>query len=76
MNVSQIISKFGGARPLARLLDFPPTTVGNWKIRNSIPAKYQATILKAAQKQGLNIGPEDLIAAAKPKTNGNSHATK
>lgn len=73
MNVSQIISKFGGARPLARLLGYPPTTVQNWEIRQSIPTKHQAIILNAAKKSGVDIKPEHLIPSLKRNGNGNGH---
>lgn len=59
--VSEIISKFGGIRPMARMLSYPPSTVSNWENRNSIPARHQRHILDVAKENKISIKPIDLI---------------
>ncbi len=65
MNVSHIIMKFGGVRPLARLLGYPPSTVQNWETRGTIPAKHQQPILDIGVKHKIDITPNDFFSSAK-----------
>ena len=72
MNAKNIISMFGGIRPLARLLGYPPSTVQNWERRNSIPAKQQQKLLLTGIETGLKITPNDFFnipPSKKPKNN-------
>ena len=48
MTAAEIIDELGGALALSRSLSLPPTTVGNWRARNSIPARYHHAVLAAA----------------------------
>lgn len=58
-----VISQFGGIRPLARALGHRThTTVQGWWLRGSIPARQQAYVLAAARSSGIPIRAEDLIA--------------
>jgi hypothetical protein len=56
--VDRIISKFGGIRPLARLIDKPPSTISSWKIKGTIPDKYKPEVLEAAMREELDLKPE------------------
>lgn len=68
MDTNHIISKFGGIRPLARLLDCPVSTVQNWITRHSIPAWQQLRILEIGKKNGVEITPDDFfLPVKKPK---------
>lgn len=46
MSIAEIIDLLGGPTPVGSAIDVPPTTVGNWKARKSIPARYHAAIIK------------------------------
>lgn len=46
MTIAEIIDMLGGPTPVGAAIDVPPTTVGNWKARKSIPARYHAAIIK------------------------------
>ena len=56
-----VIARFGGARALARLLEFPPTTVQGWYERGVIPAWRQPAVLLAASSAGLALSPRDFF---------------
>ena len=58
---STIINALGGTCEVARILGVLPSAVSNWKLRGSIPAKYARTLIKAADKKGLDMKYEDLI---------------
>ena len=59
----EIIDKFGGQSALARLLGKGQSTVQHWYV-NGIPAKWQKPILELAQKQEINLQPEDFFDKA------------
>jgi hypothetical protein len=61
-NAHHIIELFGGTRPMARVMDLPPTTVQAWKRSGYIPARKQADVLDAAEREGIPLTPADLIA--------------
>ena len=46
--VADIIDAMGGVIPASTKLFLPQTTVGNWKARNSIPARYHHAVLSAS----------------------------
>ncbi|WP_373455191.1 carph-isopro domain-containing protein [Rhodobacter aestuarii] len=48
---------------MARDLGQKYTTVVSWRDRGSIPAKYDAAIIKAANKRGKRVTPDDLFRA-------------
>lgn len=60
MTAPDIIDALGGALALAKLLDLPPTTVGNWRSRKSIPARYHHAVLEAG---GGKITAEQIVLA-------------
>jgi NAD(P)H-hydrate epimerase len=75
--VAKIIQRFGGIRPMARILTraagrrVPPTTVQGWAQRGIIPASRQGDVLAAAKAEGLALGPEDFFdAAPEPRATG------
>jgi hypothetical protein len=61
MNSDRIISKFGGTRPLAKLLGCPATTVQNWIDRRNIPSKRVASIVQAAIESGVELALTDFF---------------
>jgi NAD(P)H-hydrate epimerase len=56
-----ILSRFGGVRALARVLDLPATTVQGWYERGVIPARRQADLLAAAARAGIPLGADDFF---------------
>lgn len=65
--IASLIQKFGGVRGAARALGRPPSTVQHWKDVGLIPSHAQADVLEAARLLGLDVRPEDIIAAPVPK---------
>ncbi|WP_440978590.1 carph-isopro domain-containing protein [Sphingomonas pseudosanguinis] len=62
MKVRSIIRLFGGIRPMARALGHAThSTVQGWWLRDTIPAKRQAEVLRAARRAGLQLSANDLI---------------
>ena len=56
------IERFGGLSALARALGHKHvTTVQGWKERGFIPARQQADVLRAAEREGFDLTPADLI---------------
>jgi hypothetical protein len=60
MTASDIIDALGGPTAIGTALNLPPTTVGNWKGRNSIPARYHAAVLKLSNG---TLTAEQIVAA-------------
>ena len=57
-----IIDRFGGISALARALGHKhPTTVQGWKDRGVIPARQQAVVLKAAQREEVKLTYADFF---------------
>lgn len=62
-----IITRFGGIRPLAKKLGLTPSTVQGWKQRDSIPENRLDEILELAAEEGIEIcetapvAPEDTL---------------
>ena len=57
-----IIEAFGGIAPLATALGHRnPSTVQGWKERGRIPSQQQPSVLSAAQKKRLGIGPQHFL---------------
>jgi DNA-binding transcriptional regulator YdaS (Cro superfamily) len=48
MTVAEIIDTLGGPTALSNSLGLPSTTVSNWRIRQSIPARYHQALLSIA----------------------------
>lgn len=61
---SDIIDKFGGQSALARLLNKRQSTIRHWYV-NGIPAKWQKPLLDLAEKQGINLQPDDFFVESK-----------
>jgi len=67
---SQIISRLGGIRKVARMLGHTShTTVQGWSSRNSIPIEHWSTLVQQANHDGKRLAvadlmPEDLRGAA------------
>lgn len=56
-----VISTFGGARPLARLLGLSHGAVWKWR---TIPSKYHEKLLALARSKRKRLTPEMLILGA------------
>jgi uroporphyrinogen-III synthase/outer membrane murein-binding lipoprotein Lpp len=54
-NAEEVISKFGGIRPMARKMNVPVTTVQGWKKRNVIPATHYDDVVNAAQDHNIDL---------------------
>lgn len=60
MTPAEIIDALGGALPLSRRLGIPSTTIGNWRSRNSIPARYHQALVDISDGY---IRPDQIVAA-------------
>lgn len=58
MNGAAIIERFGGVRPLARLLGVAPSTVQYWKDVDLIPSRHQPLIFEAGQALTPPLQPD------------------
>lgn len=64
---NRVIQKFGGVRPLARLMDVHPSLVSRWQCEKPsgcgglIPSKYHRDLLALAKRQKVTLSAEDLI---------------
>jgi transposase-like protein len=63
-----VISRFGGVRPLARLLGKDPSTIYRWKqpadrggLDGRVPSAVQVRLLDLARKRGVELSPADLV---------------
>lgn len=63
MTAQEIISKFGGLRPMAKALGTHHSKVQYWNDQNRIPHKNHCAILVAARKKRLGITADDLAKA-------------
>jgi DNA-binding transcriptional regulator YdaS (Cro superfamily) len=59
-----IFRQFGSQSNLAHELRIKPATLTQWKVRNSVPPKHWANILRVARKLEVNVTAGDLIEAA------------
>jgi DNA-binding transcriptional regulator YdaS (Cro superfamily) len=63
-SIREIVEAFGGPRPMARLLGYPPSTVMSWARRDIVPSRHIPVILRAAEKKGIKLAPADFFEAA------------
>ena len=56
----QIISQFGGIRPMANKLGVAVSTVQGWRERGAIPPRHHQRLRAAAEAHGVEIDPQDL----------------
>jgi hypothetical protein len=62
--LSTIISNLGGAALVARELGVSDyTTVASWQRRRSIPVRHWPGILALAERKGVTLSTDDLLAA-------------
>lgn len=66
-----VIFRFGGVRPLARLLGKDPSTIHRWRmpaekggLAGRVPSMSQARLLDLAREQGVTLTPEELISGS------------
>lgn len=64
MNGSNIVERFGGVRPLARLLGIPPSTVQHWKKTGRISPKHLDVLLRCGQALKPPLKPADFFERA------------
>ena len=62
----RVVARFGGIRPMARILDAPVTTVQGWKRRGHIPIQHHDEIRSAAQSNGIDLDLDELAASGAP----------
>nr|BDD45140.1 hypothetical protein 26 [bacterium] len=64
-----IIEKFGGIRPMARKIGLKwHNNVQQWKDYGYIPARWHQQILESAEREGIDLTPNDFFAS--PGVNG------
>lgn len=66
-----VISRFGGVRPLARLLGKDPSTIHRWRQPSSkggldgrVPSAVQVQLLDLAKAQGVELTPAELVVGS------------
>ncbi|VXD07604.1 hypothetical protein SPHINGOT1_80162 [Sphingomonas sp. T1] len=63
MTTRSVIASFGGITKMARALRHRnPSTVQGWWERQIIPARRLSSVLAAAERLNINVGPADLIS--------------
>ena len=59
MTPAEVVTKVLGVRPLARMLNVSPSTVGKWKEREGgIPSQYHKKIIELSEGE---ITADDLV---------------
>lgn len=64
---ASVIQKFGGVRPLARLLNVSPSTVCRWQkpkpggTGGMIQAQYHGTLLGLARRKKIALTADELV---------------
>jgi hypothetical protein len=64
-----VISRFGGVRPLARLLSKDPSTIHRWRmpaakggLDGRVPSAVQVRLLDLARERGVALSAAELIS--------------
>ena len=63
MTPATIIDRLGGVSAVSARCGIPVNTVGNWKIRQSVPARYHAILLDMAADLSVALTAEDIVRA-------------
>jgi hypothetical protein len=58
---TSVFTLFGGIRPMARLLDEPPSNVAAWKRVGRIPAEKQPHVLDVALALNIPVTAEHVV---------------
>lgn len=63
-----VISRFGGVRALARLLNKDPSTISRWRqpkekggMEGRVPSAVQPVLLSLAKEKGVHLTAHDLV---------------
>jgi transposase-like protein len=74
-----VISRFGGVRPLARLLGKDPSTIHRWRqpaerggLDGRVPSAAQVRLLDLARERGIELSPADLVLGSCASAGGES----
>lgn len=66
-----VISRFGGVRPVARLLSKDPSTIHRWKqppdkggLGGRVPSAVQGELLRLAQEHSVELNSDDLVMSS------------
>ena len=71
----EVISLFGGIRPMAHKLDVPVSTVQGWKERAAIPTNRHDDILAAASRHAVDL-PAELLKLSDQGAEGDQDAVE
>jgi hypothetical protein len=69
-DVAHLIDWLGGTSQVATICNVGLPAVSNWKLRNSIPARYWAAIVREAQERNIAAINYDLLS----RIYANSHS--
>lgn len=70
MTIREIVDRFGGQSALAREINKGQSTVAYWVKSGSIPTKWHKPLLDIASRNGVDIGPSDLVGSHPPVRSG------
>jgi len=59
---NRIKIKFGGLRPMARMIGKAPSTVQTWSESGFIPSKHHDGILRIARENGIRLTHQDFFS--------------
>lgn len=67
-----VIAKFGGTAALAELIGKGASTVSYWKKAGTIPAKWQAVLMKLSTERSITLSPSDFMHPPTPDVDLNT----
>lgn len=73
MTPSDIIDKLGGPSAVGAHCSVPVTTAGNWKLRQSIPARYHRSLLNMAREIEVDLSADEIADAHACASHASSH---